>query len=223
MKKVLVSVLLTSLLFGFLSAQKPSLTLLADAGIWSGYFRFPDAYISRSRAHFHPAQIGVGLSWKITNRITFSPEFRIEYYGYRQDWSSKATRKIEAAIGLFYGSASPGLTFSPRKFFSVRAAFCMMTPFLTVGKYSMWYVDHSLNQLVTLNYTNHFSRIRNPFLGGPELSAGFNIPLEDQAVLGIRIMAFFGKNGIFQKDFDTPYNPRIHRYCLGLTYTFAST
>mgnify|MGYP001001345539 CR=1 FL=1 len=198
-------------------AQKPQLSLMFDVGPWIGYVHNPDPYATNNPWPQAQAGVGLGAAYKIAEKVYFSPEIGLEYYGFKTEYSSaKDNRDVTSNLALFYARLSPGITLRPASFFSIRAGVSIMGSILALGEYevSTYYVTSGSRKIV--RFTNDFSRIRNAFVVGPELSLGFHLP--EESGLSFRLSGMLGINGIFKSDFDTPYNPRIARVGLGVGY-----
>ncbi len=217
MKRILFFLFWLLLLVSATYAQKPRPSLMFDVGPWFGYVRNPDPYATNNRWPQAQTGVGLGAAYKIAEKVYFSPEIGLEYYGLKFEYSSTKTRRnLESNLRLFYARLSPGLTLRPASFFSIRAGLSIMGSALSIGKFEVWYVDRSINQIVTETYDRRYGRIRNAFVVGPELCLGFHLP--EESGLSFRLSGMLGINGIFKSDFDTPYNPRIARVGLGVGY-----
>ncbi len=198
-------------------AQKPQFSLTLDVGPWFGYVRNPDPYASNSRWARAQTGVGLGVAYKIAEKVYFSPEIGLEYYGLKMEYTStKDSRDVNSNLALFYARISPGITLRPASFFSIRAGVSIMGSIFALGEYevSTYYVTTGSRKIV--RYTNDFSRICNALVVGPELCLGFHLP--EESGLSFRLSGMLGINGIFKSDFDTPYNPRIARVGLGVGY-----
>jgi hypothetical protein len=113
---------------------------------------------------------------------------------------------------------SPGITFQPAPWFSVRAGIAAMGLLTAWGQYEIVEYFSGTQPKETTTYTNHFSRILNPLPVGPELSIGIQLPLDDGSSIGLRVTGMMAINKVMRSETNTPYNPSIARLSAGLCY-----
>lgn len=203
-------------------AQKPQLNLMAEVGKCYGYVRYPDAYSSiYDWRHWHAA-FDLGFSFKLTEKLVFSPEVGLQYFDMHYEYrtSSGDSRSVVSNMDLFYARYAPGITFHPETFFSIRMGLDLLGSVLTLGEYQVktFFSWPRPDEITT--YTSNFSRIRTPLVVGPTAGFGIHIPIRQGSHIDLRFTGMLAMNKLFKADFGTPYNPRIARLSLGLGYTF---
>jgi hypothetical protein len=162
----------------------------------------------------------MGIGFRITESLSLTTQIGLAYNGLQHVYgSTRDDRTIDSRLGLLYGRLSPGLTLKPLKFVAIRLGLGMLGSLWTLGEYSI--TTYNNGAFSKVSYTDRFSRIRNPFLMGPELSLGVDIPLQKSRCLRLSLTGFVTKGGVFRADFNTLFNPRIAEFNLGMAYTFS--
>jgi hypothetical protein len=199
-------------------SQSPSISFMGTLGKWREWVNYEDAY-SNNYPKWRPfAAVGGGITFPIGTASAFSPEAGLEYYDFRYIYrNTHSSMTIISKLGMFFTRISPGFTFGKSEGIFVRMAIAFQVSSGAFGSYSI--KTYTQYQNDTVHYTDRFHLIRNVGSIGPEISTGFNLPLESGGKFGLRITAFRGQHSILMPTFRTPHNPRTSRINLELVYT----
>lgn len=219
---MLILFFLSSFFLGISYSQTPKLYLAAGGGLWQGPLVF-EPYVAAYTRQQASASFSFGGQFDIFPSLSFVPEIGGECYQMNYTYvSARDPRSVDAKLGLFYARLSPGLEYRPFKGLSLRVALNGLISFGAIGSYSVYTFVSGEGNLLTGDYNNRFSRIRNVGNIGPELNIGYDFTLPRGAMLGPRVSGYVGPEPVFLPNFDTPMNPVIHRLSLEIVYTFSS-
>jgi hypothetical protein len=161
--------------------------------------------------------LAVGAALPLSQRLELGIELGMDGNSLAINFlSSRTPKHVESQLTLNWASISPGLTLHLGNRFAIRGSVNVLVAAFAHGDYTIWYVDHDLNQVVTETYDEDFGRIRKPLTLGPEIRVGVNVLQRDWGSLAVLAEGYMGLNSVFKSSFDTPVNPKMGRLCLGL-------
>jgi hypothetical protein len=216
-----LTILLLLLLSTHLHAQPPKLSIIGGAGAWRDWLPYEDANHNTFQRWQQQSGFGISLENPISSALLFSTAVGLKYYPMHHEYSySGESRIVTSNLAMFFARLSPGVGIMPLKAVSIRVGVTGLISAFTAGDYLWTRSNTPLGRRDSILYTDHFEQIRNPFIWGPEMAIGYRFPESKSGQFGMRISSFLGMNGVFRKDFFTPFNPRIFQSRLELTYTF---